>query len=94
MDALSPDASTAPSNIVHPNTNSRVVALEKQLAIETKVKQGAENMLQMYSSSASKDRKLLAEAQQMLQVRLSQKVFINIQGCKFFKKFCEFWKFY
>lgn len=30
------------------------------------VKQGAENMIQMYSSGSSKDRKLLGEAQQML----------------------------
>jgi protein kinase N len=30
------------------------------------VKAGAENMIAMYSSGASKDRKLLAEAQQML----------------------------
>ena len=68
MDALSPDAATAPSNMVHPKASSRVVALEKQLAIETKVKQGAENMLQMYKSGATKDRKLLEASQQMLQV--------------------------
>ncbi|XP_038063886.1 serine/threonine-protein kinase N2-like [Patiria miniata] len=49
-----------------PTPNSRVAALEKQLAIEMKVKQGAENMLQMYSSGG-KDRKMVAEAQQMLQ---------------------------
>ncbi|XP_071802634.1 serine/threonine-protein kinase N2-like isoform X2 [Asterias amurensis] len=49
-----------------PAPNSRVLALEKQLAIEMKVKQGAENMIQMYTSG-TKDRKLLAEAQQMLQ---------------------------
>jgi protein kinase N len=34
------------------------------MAIEQKVRQGAENMIQMYSSS--KDKKMLAEAQQML----------------------------
>uniref|UniRef100_A0A8C0HKG3 Serine/threonine-protein kinase N2 n=1 Tax=Buteo japonicus TaxID=224669 RepID=A0A8C0HKG3_9AVES len=39
----------------------------KQLDIELKVKQGAENMIQMYSNGSSKDRKLLATAQQMLQ---------------------------
>ncbi|XP_022110838.1 serine/threonine-protein kinase N2-like [Acanthaster planci] len=49
-----------------PTPNSRVAALEKQLAIEMKVKQGAENMLQMYSTGG-KDRKMVAEAQQMLQ---------------------------
>ncbi|XP_077503746.1 serine/threonine-protein kinase N isoform X3 [Amblyomma americanum] len=46
-------------------TDQRLQSLEKQLNIELKVKQGAENMLQMYSSGPSKDRKLLAEAQQM-----------------------------
>ena len=30
------------------------------------VKQGAENLISMYSSGSSKDRKLLADAQQML----------------------------
>uniref|UniRef100_A0A8C4R2I6 Protein kinase N2a n=1 Tax=Eptatretus burgeri TaxID=7764 RepID=A0A8C4R2I6_EPTBU len=47
--------------------NSRLGALEKQLNIEMKVKQGAENMIQMYSNGASKDRKMLVTAQQMLQ---------------------------
>ena len=74
MDALSPDAATAPSNMVHPNASSRVVALEKQLAIEAKVKQGAENMLQMYKSGATKDRKLLEASQQMLQVLYSNEL--------------------
>lgn len=46
--------------------DQRIQSLEKQLNIELKVKQGAENMLQMYSSGSSRDRKLLAEAQQML----------------------------
>ncbi|XP_068104620.1 serine/threonine-protein kinase N3 [Hyperolius riggenbachi] len=45
----------------------RVEALKRQLHIENKVKQGAENIIQMFSSGASKDRKLLATAQQMLQ---------------------------
>uniref|UniRef100_A0A8C5RU64 protein kinase C n=1 Tax=Laticauda laticaudata TaxID=8630 RepID=A0A8C5RU64_LATLA len=48
-------------------TNNRLIALKKQLNIELKVKQGAENMIQMYSNGPSKDRKLLATAQQMLQ---------------------------
>nr|XP_020650227.1 serine/threonine-protein kinase N2 isoform X2 [Pogona vitticeps] len=48
-------------------TNNRLTALKKQLNIELKVKQGAENMIQMYSNGPSKDRKLLATAQQMLQ---------------------------
>ncbi|NWX06545.1 PKN2 kinase, partial [Caloenas nicobarica] len=42
----------------------KVEALKKQLHVEMKVKQGAENMIQMYSTS--KERKLLATAQQML----------------------------
>ncbi|CAG0912902.1 unnamed protein product [Notodromas monacha] len=46
--------------------DQRLQSLEKQLDIELKVKAGAENMIAMYSSGASKDRKLLAEAQQML----------------------------
>lgn len=45
--------------------NQRLQSFEKQLAIELKVKQGAENIIQMYTGS-SKDKKLLAEAQQML----------------------------
>ncbi|NXQ87829.1 PKN2 kinase, partial [Nyctibius grandis] len=40
-------------------------SLKKQLHVEMKVKQGAKNMIQMYSTS--KERKLLATAQQMLQ---------------------------
>ncbi|KFV64085.1 Serine/threonine-protein kinase N2, partial [Dryobates pubescens] len=43
----------------------KVEALKKQLQVEMKVKQGAENVIQMYS--ASKERKLLAAAQQVLQ---------------------------
>uniref|UniRef100_A0A8C2UAH3 Serine/threonine-protein kinase N3 n=1 Tax=Coturnix japonica TaxID=93934 RepID=A0A8C2UAH3_COTJA len=46
---------------------SNVEALKKQLHVEMKVKQGAENMIQMYSSATSKERKLLATAKQMLQ---------------------------
>ncbi|KAM4662874.1 serine/threonine-protein kinase N3 isoform 2-T2 [Discoglossus pictus] len=45
----------------------RVEALKRQLHIENKVKQGAENIIQMFSNGASKDRKLLSTAQQMLQ---------------------------
>ncbi|XP_059850120.1 serine/threonine-protein kinase N2-like [Hypanus sabinus] len=46
---------------------SRIAALKRQLNIEMKVKQGAENMIQMYSNGLSKDRKMLTAAQQMLQ---------------------------
>uniref|UniRef100_A0A8C4X8B4 Protein kinase N3 n=1 Tax=Erpetoichthys calabaricus TaxID=27687 RepID=A0A8C4X8B4_ERPCA len=45
----------------------RIQALKRQLNIEMKVKQGAENIIQMYNNGASKDRKMLSTAQQMLQ---------------------------
>uniref|UniRef100_UPI0037E87A1A serine/threonine-protein kinase N2 n=1 Tax=Semicossyphus pulcher TaxID=241346 RepID=UPI0037E87A1A len=45
----------------------RVRTLKKQLTMETKVKQGAENMIQTYSNSSVKDRKMVSTAQQMLQ---------------------------
>uniref|UniRef100_A0A3Q2QCY1 protein kinase C n=1 Tax=Fundulus heteroclitus TaxID=8078 RepID=A0A3Q2QCY1_FUNHE len=46
---------------------SRVRTLKKQLTMESKVKQGAENMILTYTNSSFKDRKMLATAQQMLQ---------------------------
>jgi serine/threonine protein kinase len=48
--------------------NQRLHSLQKQLDIEFKVKQGAENMIAMYKhkGGSSRDKKLLAEAQQML----------------------------
>jgi len=50
-------------------SNSRIESLQKQIAVEMKVKQGAENMLAMYNAGGSKkkDSKLIAEAQQMLE---------------------------
>uniref|UniRef100_A0A6Q2Y1Y8 protein kinase C n=1 Tax=Esox lucius TaxID=8010 RepID=A0A6Q2Y1Y8_ESOLU len=45
----------------------RICALKKQLTMETKVKQGAENIIQTYVSSSVKDRRMLSTAQQMLQ---------------------------
>ncbi|XP_069369418.1 serine/threonine-protein kinase N2 [Paralichthys olivaceus] len=45
----------------------RVRTLKKQLTMETKVKQGAENMIHTYTNSSVKDRKMLSTAQQMLQ---------------------------
>ncbi|XP_025915485.1 serine/threonine-protein kinase N3 [Apteryx rowi] len=45
----------------------KIEALKRQLHVEMKVKQGAENMIQLYSNATSKERKLLATAQQMLQ---------------------------
>ena len=43
----------------------QVLHLEKQLDIESKVKQGADNMIAEYSSSHGRDKKLLMEAQLM-----------------------------
>lgn len=45
----------------------RVRTLKKQLTMETKVKQGAENIIHTYHHSSVKDRKMLSTAQQMLQ---------------------------
>ncbi|MCI4394377.1 hypothetical protein PGIGA_G00168010 [Pangasianodon gigas] len=63
--AISPDPcqwedSTSP-------LGSRIRTLRKQLNMELKVKQGAENIIQMYASCSVKDRKMLSTAQQMLQ---------------------------
>ncbi|KAJ3595005.1 hypothetical protein NHX12_004310 [Muraenolepis orangiensis] len=63
-------------------SNSRLAALKKQNDIELKVKQGAENMIQMYSNGSSKDRKLLAAAQQMLQDSKTKIEFIRMQILK------------
>ncbi|KAF7700404.1 serine/threonine-protein kinase N2 [Silurus meridionalis] len=65
-----------------PNSESRLAALKKQIHIELKVKQGAENMIQMYSNGSSKDRKLLAAAQQMLQDSKMKIEFIRMQILK------------
>ncbi|XP_068190848.1 serine/threonine-protein kinase N2 isoform X2 [Antennarius striatus] len=46
---------------------SRLITLKKQLTMETKVKQGADNMIQTYTNGSVKDRKMLSAAQQMLQ---------------------------
>uniref|UniRef100_A0A665WKH6 protein kinase C n=1 Tax=Echeneis naucrates TaxID=173247 RepID=A0A665WKH6_ECHNA len=47
--------------------SDRVRTLKKQLTMETKVKQGAENMIHTYTNCSIKDRKMLLTAQQMLQ---------------------------
>ncbi|XP_036376913.1 serine/threonine-protein kinase N2-like isoform X1 [Megalops cyprinoides] len=62
--------------------SSRLAALKKQNDIELKVKQGAENMIQMYSNGSPKDRKLLAAAQQMLQDSKTKIEFIRMQILK------------
>ncbi|XP_023691990.2 serine/threonine-protein kinase N1-like isoform X1 [Paramormyrops kingsleyae] len=52
-----------------PSAESRdlITALERQLNIELKVKQGAENMIPVYTGGSTKDKKLLQATQQMLQ---------------------------
>lgn len=57
------DKSPEPISI---SCDQRLLSLERQLEIEQKVKAGAENMIQMYSTGPMRDKKLLAEAQQML----------------------------
>uniref|UniRef100_A0A8C2ZST2 protein kinase C n=1 Tax=Cyclopterus lumpus TaxID=8103 RepID=A0A8C2ZST2_CYCLU len=61
---------------------SRLAALKRQNDIELKVKQGAENMILMYSNGPSKDRKMLATAQQMLQDSKTKIEFIRMQILK------------
>uniref|UniRef100_A0A8B9IBF4 protein kinase C n=1 Tax=Anser brachyrhynchus TaxID=132585 RepID=A0A8B9IBF4_9AVES len=71
--------------VCHKNPNpmaTKVEALKKQLHVEMKVKQGAENMIQMYSSATSKERKLLATAQQMLQDSKTKIEIIRMQIVK------------
>uniref|UniRef100_A0A672JBH9 protein kinase C n=1 Tax=Salarias fasciatus TaxID=181472 RepID=A0A672JBH9_SALFA len=63
-------------------SSSRLAALKRQNDIELKVKQGAENMILMYSNGPSKDRKLLATAQQMLQDSKTKIEFIRMQILK------------
>ncbi|KAL2090342.1 hypothetical protein ACEWY4_015030 [Coilia grayii] len=77
---MTPDT---PSSEARTCTNSsRLAALKRQNDIELKVKQGAENMIQMYSNGSSKDRKLLAAAQQMLQDSKTKMEFIRMQILK------------
>uniref|UniRef100_A0A8B9ESA9 protein kinase C n=1 Tax=Anser cygnoides TaxID=8845 RepID=A0A8B9ESA9_ANSCY len=69
--------------VLNPNPMAtKVEALKKQLHVEMKVKQGAENMIQMYSSATSKERKLLATAQQMLQDSKTKIEIIRMQIVK------------
>uniref|UniRef100_A0A8C7HLP5 protein kinase C n=1 Tax=Oncorhynchus kisutch TaxID=8019 RepID=A0A8C7HLP5_ONCKI len=83
-DLLAPDPTAPGAGQEHgvPGCNSRLAALKKQNDIELKVKQGAENMIQMYSNGSSKDRKLLATAQQMLQDSKTKIEFIRMQILK------------
>ncbi|KAL4608328.1 serine/threonine-protein kinase N2 isoform X1 [Arapaima gigas] len=77
---LTPD--TPNSEVRTCTSNSRLAALKRQNDIELKVKQGAENMILMYSNGSSKDRKLLATAQQMLQDSKTKIEFIRMQILK------------
>uniref|UniRef100_A0A668AJH9 protein kinase C n=1 Tax=Myripristis murdjan TaxID=586833 RepID=A0A668AJH9_9TELE len=77
---LTPDTPNSEARMC--TSNSRLAALKKQNDIELKVKQGAENMIQMYSNGSSKDRKLLATAQQMLQDSKTKIEFIRMQILK------------
>uniref|UniRef100_A0A8C1MKR4 protein kinase C n=1 Tax=Cyprinus carpio TaxID=7962 RepID=A0A8C1MKR4_CYPCA len=61
-----PEVPDCPCKITSP-LGSRVHTLKKQLTMELKVKQGAENIIQTYANSSVKDRKMLSTAQQMLQ---------------------------
>lgn len=66
---LSPMATDTQDKSLEPisiSCDQRLLSLERQLEIEQKVKAGAENMIQMYSTGPMRDKKLLAEAQQML----------------------------
>ncbi|KAM6956931.1 serine/threonine-protein kinase N2-like isoform 2-T2 [Aplochiton taeniatus] len=62
------DAPLSPGALSRCSANqNRITALERQLNIELKVKQGAENMIPIYANGTAKDKKLLQTAQQMLQ---------------------------
>uniref|UniRef100_A0AAQ5Z111 protein kinase C n=1 Tax=Amphiprion ocellaris TaxID=80972 RepID=A0AAQ5Z111_AMPOC len=62
------DTCKSPGSVNRTSANQhRIAALERQLNIELKVKQGAENMIPIYANGGTKDKKLLQTAQQMLQ---------------------------
>lgn len=62
--------------------SQRLTSLQKQYNIENKVKQGAENMINMYSSGNFRDKKMLAEAQQMLSDAKTKMEIIRMQILK------------
>uniref|UniRef100_A0A4W4DZ50 Protein kinase N3 n=1 Tax=Electrophorus electricus TaxID=8005 RepID=A0A4W4DZ50_ELEEL len=64
-EVLNPPAPASPDTTSP--LSSRIRTLRKQLTMELKVKQGAENIIQTYASRSVKDRKMLSTAQQMLQ---------------------------
>ncbi|KAB1280290.1 Serine/threonine-protein kinase N3 [Camelus dromedarius] len=60
-------AASGPQPLAEQPRARHLEALQRQLQVELKVKQGAENMTHTYASGTPKERKLLAAAQQMLQ---------------------------
>uniref|UniRef100_A0A8C5G605 protein kinase C n=1 Tax=Gouania willdenowi TaxID=441366 RepID=A0A8C5G605_GOUWI len=84
---LTPDTPNSEARMS--TSSSRLAALKRQNDIELKVKQGAENMIQMYSNGPSKDRKLLATAQQMLQDSKTKIEFIRMQILKLEVETCQ-----
>ncbi|KAI4587634.1 hypothetical protein R6Z07M_003759 [Ovis aries] len=60
-------AASGPRPLAEQARARHLEALQRQLQVELKVKQGAENMTHTYASGTPKERKLLAAAQQMLQ---------------------------
>eukprot|EP00069_Balaena_mysticetus_P014328 bmy_08609T0 len=60
-------AASGPWPLAEQPRTRHLEALQRQLQVELKVKQGAENMTHTYASGTPKERKLLAAAQQMLQ---------------------------
>lgn len=67
-----------------PGTNDKYLqSLEKQLTIETKVKNGTENMIQSISQNyQSRDKKLLAEAYTMLDDSKAKIEFLKLKILK------------
>ncbi|XP_040338487.1 serine/threonine-protein kinase N3 isoform X4 [Herpailurus yagouaroundi] len=63
---LAEPATTGPQPPAEQPRARHLEALQRQLQVELKVKQGAENMTHTYASGTPKERKLLAAAQQML----------------------------
>lgn len=56
----------SPSLIAPNNIHAKIEQIKKQIDIEYKVKTGAENMLKIYVSGNSKDKKLAKKAQELL----------------------------
>uniref|UniRef100_A0A8C7QSN9 protein kinase C n=1 Tax=Oncorhynchus mykiss TaxID=8022 RepID=A0A8C7QSN9_ONCMY len=61
------DAPKSPGARSRSANQDRITALERQLNIELKCKQGAENMIPIYANGVTKDKKMHQTAQQMLQ---------------------------